>query len=159
MPHLTWYTSDRPENHAGITQWLAEAGLANLRGPLQLDVAQEPWPHVQVDAVFSANTTHIMHEREVAALFVGVGRLLPVHGVFLLYGPFNYAGNYTSESNVRFDRWLKDRDPGSGIRNFEDLDELAQAAGMQLVADYPMPVNNRTLVWRRPGHPMENTQT
>jgi cyclopropane fatty-acyl-phospholipid synthase-like methyltransferase len=107
LPHLIWYASDRSENHAGLAQWLAEARLANLRGPLQLDVTQDPWPYLQVDAVFSANTIHIMHELEVAAFFAGVGRLLPVNGVFLLYGPFNYAGNYTSESNARFDLWLK----------------------------------------------------
>jgi len=83
-------------------------------------------------------------------MFAGVGRVLNPGGVFLLYGPFNYGGKYTSESNARFDHWLKSRDPKSGIRNFDDLDRLAAAAGMELLADHPMPANNRTLVWQRP---------
>ncbi len=150
MPHLTWHTSDRSDNHHGIRQWLEEAARNNLRGPLDLDVLNE-WPELAVDAVFSANTTHIMDWPAVEALFAGVGRLLPAQGLFLLYGPFNYANAYTSESNARFDQWLKQRDPASGIRNFEDLDRLAQQAGMELLQDNAMPANNRTLVWRKQG--------
>lgn len=149
MPHLVWHTSDRAENHAGIRLWLEEAGLANTRPPLLLDVAQPQWPRVEVDAVFSANTTHIMHWPEVVALFSGVGALLPSGGLFALYGPFNYGGRFTSESNARFDQWLKQRDPASGVRDFEALDALANGAGMSLLEDYAMPANNRILCWRR----------
>ena len=70
-------------------------------------------------------------------------------GLFLLYGPFNYGGAYTSESNARFDQWLKERDPQSAIRDFEAVDGLGRAAGMNLVEDNAMPANNRLLVWRR----------
>jgi cyclopropane fatty-acyl-phospholipid synthase-like methyltransferase len=149
MPHLLWHTSDRQEYHAGIELWLAEAGLANVRAPLPLDVGQAAWPEMDVDAVFSANTAHIMHWHEVEALFAGVGRLLPEQGVFLLYGPFNYRQAYTSESNERFDGWLKARDPLSGIRGFEDVDRLAQRAGMVLREDFAMPANNRLLFWQK----------
>ena len=82
-------------------------------------------------------------------LFAGIGRVLQAGGVFCLYGPFNYAGAYTSESNARFDAWLKARDPHSGIRDFEALQELAGMAGMKLKEDYEMPANNRTLVWSK----------
>ena len=149
MPHLIWHTSDLLQYHPGILQWLEEAGLPNTRPPLVLDVTQATWPELSVDAVFSANTAHIMGWPAVRALFRGVGRMLPAGGLFVLYGPFNYDGSYTSESNARFDQWLKDRDPASGIRDFEALDRLADAAGMALEEDYQMPVNNRTLVWRR----------
>lgn len=149
MPHLIWHTSDRTENHAGIRLWLEEAGLANARPPLLLDVAQPEWPRVEVDAVFSANTAHIMHWPAVVALFSGVGALLPPGGLFALYGPFNYGGRFTSESNAHFDRWLKQRDPASGVRDFEALDALAKLAGMVLAEDFAMPANNRILCWRR----------
>ncbi len=149
MPHLLWYPSDREEHHAGIELWLAEAALANVRTPLLLDVGQAAWPEVVVDAVFSANTAHIMHWHEVEALFAGIGRLLPEQGVFLLYGPFNYEQAYTCESNERFDGWLKARDPLSGIRGFEDVDRLAQQAGMVLRGDFAMPANNRLLFWQK----------
>ncbi len=148
LPHLTWQTSDRPEYLPGIRMWLAEAGLANVREPLELDVAK-PWPVSRADAVYSANTAHIMSWPEVEQFIAGVGRILAPGGVFCLYGPFNYGGQFTSESNARFDAWLKARDPLSGVRDFEALDELATAAGLSLLHDFAMPANNRTLVWRR----------
>lgn len=149
LPHLLWHTSDVVENHPGINVWLEEAALPNTRPPLRLDVLRDLWPQLAVDAVFSANTTHIMGWVEVEALFAGVGKLLAEGGVFALYGPFNYGGQYTSASNARFDQWLKARDPNSGIRDVDDLQRLAAAAGMVLEQDVEMPVNNRTLVWRK----------
>ena len=149
MPHLTWYTSDREEYRDGIRQWLQDAALPNTPPPLLLDASQTHWPSPPVDAVFSANTTHIMHWSEVEALFDGVGRILPVGGLFLLYGPFNYGGSFTSDSNARFDAGLKLRDPYSGMRDFEALNGLAASAGMSLQQDYEMPANNRILCWRK----------
>lgn len=149
LPHLLWHTSDVAENHPGIHWWLEEATLPNTRPPLRLDVLRDPWPDLAVDAIFSANTTHIMGWLEVEALFAGVGKLLPQDGLFVLYGPFNYGGQYTSASNARFDQWLKARDPYSGIRDVDDLNRLASAARMGLIHDVEMPVNNRTLVWRK----------
>jgi len=151
LPYLSWYTSDRLEYHPGITAWLEEARLANVHGPAELDTRQREWPGVEVDAVFSANTAHIMDWPAVEAMFAGVGRLLPAGGLFCLYGPFNYGGRHTSESNERFDAWLRARDPASGVRDFDDLDALARAAGTDLQRDYEMPANNRTLVWRKRG--------
>ena len=151
LPHLHWQTSDLTDNHASISAWIAESGLANITLPLELDVTAGPWPRQRYDAVFSANTTHIMSWPAVRCMFAGIGTLLGCGGVFSLYGPFNYDNAYTSPSNARFDDWLRDRDPGSGIRNFEDLDALARTHGMTLLADHEMPVNNRLLVWvKRP---------
>lgn len=149
FPQLIWQTSDQLEYHAGIKAWVQDAKLSNVLDPLLLDVRQAIWPNLTVDAVFSANTLHIMSWEAVQACFNGVGRLLTSNGLFIVYGPFNYAGQFTSISNARFDRWLKQRDPDSGIRNFEDLNLLAAKAGMELQADYEMPVNNRILVWRK----------
>ncbi|MEW7973301.1 MAG: DUF938 domain-containing protein [Candidatus Thiodiazotropha endolucinida] len=148
MPHLTWQTSDMEENHPGIRAWLREAALPNVRNPLGLDVSRA-WPAGEYDAIFSANTTHIMSWPEVELMFQGVGQVLKRGGCFALYGPFNYQGGYTSESNQRFDQWLKSRDPLSGIRDFEMLDELAAANHLIFSEDVEMPVNNRILVWYR----------
>jgi cyclopropane fatty-acyl-phospholipid synthase-like methyltransferase len=148
MPHLTWYTSDCQEYHAGIQLWLDEAALPNVRPPLLLDVSLE-WPSLAVDAVFSANTAHIMHWSDVEAMMAGVGQLLPSGGHFALYGPFNYNGRFSSASNARFDGWLKARDPGMGVRDFEAVNHLAEKAGLTLLQDYEMPVNNRILCWQR----------
>lgn len=147
LRHLYWHTSDLPENHPSIQAWIDDSGLANIERPVPLDVTAGPWPQRTFDGVFSANTTHIMHWPAVTSLFAGVARLLAPGGRFCLYGPFNYQGHYTSDSNARFDAWLKERDPDSGIRDFADLDTLARGHGLRLRADHEMPVNNRLLVW------------
>lgn len=149
MPHLIWHTSDKAENHQGILAWIEEAALDNIRAPISLDVSRDKWPNAEIDAVFSANTAHIMSWPEVEALIAGVGAQLANNGLFVLYGPFNYDGNFTSDSNARFDQWLKERDPLSGVRDFEALEKLAQKSGMALENDFEMPANNRILCWRK----------
>jgi cyclopropane fatty-acyl-phospholipid synthase-like methyltransferase len=151
FPGLVWQTSDVVQNHPDIRAWLDEAGLANVLPPLALDVCEDEWPSDSYDAVFSSNTAHWMSWPEVECLIAGVGEVLQAGGAFCLYGPFNYRGEYTSESNGRFDRWLKARDPSSGIRDFEAVDELARKAGMTLRQDYEMPANNRVLAWSKRG--------
>lgn len=149
LPHLVWQTADVPAHHAGIHLWLEDAALPNVLPPLALDANDTSWHGGRYDAVFSANTLHIMSWREVAQCFAGIGAVLEPGGVLAIYGPFNYGGRYTSESNARFDAWLKARDPVSGVRDFEAVDALAQAQGLVLWQDIAMPANNRTLVWRR----------
>lgn len=149
LPHLVWQTADVPEHHTGIRTWLDDAALPNVLPPLMLDVSQTAWRSGRYDAVFSANTLHIMGWPEVAHFFAGVGAVLEAGGVLAVYGPFNYNGTFTSDSNARFDAWLKARDPASGVRDFEAVDALAHAQGLMLQQDIAMPANNRTLVWRR----------
>ena len=156
LPHLVWHTSDRPEHHAGIQAWIDEAlamhALANVRAPVALDVRDTPWPVAAaggVDGVFSANTLHIMDWASVQALFRGVACVLSAGSVLAIYGPFNYGGQFTSESNAQFDRALRARGVGSGLRDFEAVNALALGIGLELMRDVAMPANNRTLVWRR----------
>lgn len=148
MPWLSWQCSDRAEHLPGIRLWLDEAGLPNTPVPIELEVGGA-WPGGRFDAVFSANTLHIMGWPEVVRFFDGIGAVLDAGGVLAVYGPFNYGGEYTSDSNREFDAWLKARDPRSGIRDFEAIGALARAIGLTLVEDVAMPANNRTLVWRR----------
>ena len=105
--------------------------------------------HSGFDAAFSANTLHIMGWPEVEAFFAGLDGALADDATLVVYGPFNYDGAYSSDSNRQFDGWLKARDSRSGIRDFEAVDALARAIGMRLVDDVAMPANNRCLVWTR----------
>lgn len=149
MPHLIWQSSDRVDNHPGIKLWLQEADLINTPPPLELDVVQEPWPPIATDAIFSANTAHIMSWANVVRMLTVIADILPNQGLFILYGPFNYQGRYTSDSNARFDQWLQQRDPVSGIRDFEAINELAIRLGLTLEEDIEMPANNRIVYWRK----------
>jgi cyclopropane fatty-acyl-phospholipid synthase-like methyltransferase len=152
MPHLTWQTSDIGAHLPGIRLWLDEAGLENLPRPLELDV-DGPWPQPDparpFDAAFSANTAHIMSFAQVERMFLRIGELLPAGAPFALYGPFSSSGRHTSQSNANFDTMLRAQDPLSGVRDLQDLERVAGAAGLVLEADHAMPVNNRTLVWRK----------
>ncbi|MGS2723560.1 DUF938 domain-containing protein [Porticoccus sp. GXU_MW_L64] len=149
LSHLHWHTSDLPENHSGINQWIDEFPSANLQRPLLLDADMPKWALENIDAVFTANTCHIMSWESVQNLFAHVGGLLQSSGRFCIYGPFNYDAKYTSESNARFDVWLKEQAPHRAIRDFEAVEKLAADQGMSLVKDYEMPANNRLLVFEK----------
>ncbi|TXH74841.1 MAG: DUF938 domain-containing protein [Lysobacteraceae bacterium] len=170
MPWLCWQCSDHADALPGIRAWLDEARLPNTPAPFALRATQRPGPGLMpdldasvhtgrggqarpaYDAVFSANTLHIMGWPEVEGLFAGLGahrgRALATDLVLAVYGPFNDHGEFTSESNREFDGWLKARDPASGIRDADAVDTLARGIGLRLVADVAMPANNRTLIWR-----------
>jgi Protein of unknown function (DUF938) len=148
LSHLQWQPTERISELAGLGQRRDEAQLLNLLEPLALDVNGE-WPTARFDAAFTANTLHIMSWTEVEQLFLHLNRALTEDAVVAIYGPFNYDGRFTSESNEQFDRSLKARGAHMGIRDFEKVNELAAAIGLQLVEDVAMPANNRTLVWRR----------
>ena len=152
LPQLIWQPSDRDEHVAGIRLWLDEARLPNVPAPLSLDV-RGPWPQARFDAVFTANTLHIMSWEEVQALFAALPAVMTDDAVVAIYGPFNYGGAFTSPSNAAFDATLRRRSPQSGIRDFEAVDQLAQSLGLKLAQDYAMPANNRTLVWQRLSKP------
>lgn len=143
LPHLVWQSSDLPENHASIHAWLDEERPPNVLPRHHLDVGSDDWPAGPFDAVFSANTCHIMAWEHVEAMFAGAGRVLKPGGVLCIYGPFNYNGKFTSESNALFDMSLKAQGEHMGIRDFEAVDRLAGKQGMALAADHAMPANNR----------------
>jgi SAM-dependent methyltransferase len=147
LPHLIWQPSELAQHLAGIQSWLNEAQLPNVLEPLAIDVNDARWPVAAVDAIFNANTVHIISWPEVERLFAHIARAIEPGGYVCLYGPYNYGGEFTSESNARFDAWLKARDPNSGVRDFEAVNRLAAAHGLDLLRDIEMPSNNRILVW------------
>jgi len=148
FPQITWQTSDRIENHAGITAWVSDTESQNCLPPIALDVNNAHWDGGRFDFIFSANTVHIMSWDEVIKFFAFIPHALKSKGKFFLYGPFNYNGKFTSQSNAYFDASLKGHAPHMGIRDFEAVDELAKQSGLSLIDDHEMPANNRLLVWQ-----------
>jgi SAM-dependent methyltransferase len=147
LPHLSWQTSDIQQNIDGIRAWITEARLPNVLAPLTLDVNDTIWPVGKFDAIFNANTVHIISSQEVQRLFNHIARVIVPGAIVCFYGPYNYNQQFTSESNARFDASLKARDPKSGIRDFEAINTLAASHGFTLQKDVEMPSNNRLLVW------------
>jgi len=149
MPHLVWHTSDLLKSHDGINHWIFEAQLPNIVCPIPLHISEDPLPDSCFDAIYSANSFHIMNKQNVSDFFTKVPTALHSEGLVIVYGPFNYQNTFTSESNARFNDWLESNNPQSGIKDFEWCNALANEAGLTLVDDIQMPQNNRILVWQK----------
>lgn len=149
IPKIHWVTSDLKENHRYIKEVLKSERLANVHGPEVFKVGVDDFPKGTFEYVFSANTLHIMSWKEDKSFIKLLGKRLREGSLVFLYGPFNYEGKFTSKSNESFDQWLKDRDPASGIRNFEDVFQSLEKSGFKLLKDHEMPANNRLLVFER----------
>ena len=147
LSHLTWHPTERLGCLPELTARVHAEGGRNLRPPTVLDVRQPVWPLARVDGMFTANTLHIMSWTEVTAMFQGIGGTLAPSGTLCVYGPFRYEGNYTSPSNLEFDRMLKERDPDSGLREIGQVTALAAGFGLTLAADHDLPAFNRLLVF------------
>ena len=145
LSQLTWHPTEQLKYLPDLEERIRQQGSANLRPPTVLDVKQAVWPMRTVDAVFTANTLHIMSWAEVRELFRGLGDTLGSGGIFCVYGPFRYDGRYTSESNRDFDQMLQERDPLSGLRDFVAISALAAQYGLGLRVDHDLPANNRLL--------------
>lgn len=149
LPHLVWQPSDRPGASGHCLGWIEDSALANIRPPVELDVASGSWPIDSIDGAYSANTAHIMAWEEVEAMFAGLAKRMNAGMPFCLYGPFSYGGKHTSDSNRQFDRYLRAQAAHMGIRDMDDLLKLAERTGFLLESDEQLPANNRLLVWRK----------
>ena len=147
FPHLIWQPTDLSENFPSIRAWREEAGLPNLREPLELDLLAERRPVNSAQAIVCINTIHIVAWNGVENLFAVAGRVLPSGGVMYVYGAYRYADRPLEPSNEQFDRWLKARDPVSGVRDFKAVNALAVKNGLVLAGDRAMPANNRSIWW------------
>jgi len=149
LPLWQWQPSEHPDELPTLQAGLEGHGVANIGHPLALDVTGE-WPEEKFDAAYSANTAHIMHFPAVEAMFAGVGARLNSNGLFVLYGPFARNGRYNAASNAEFDASLRARDPGMGIRDVEQLDQLGEVCGLERIAELRMPANNHILIFHKP---------
>jgi hypothetical protein len=149
LSHLIWHPTEQLRYLPDLAARIKQEGGSNLRPPSVLDVRQAIWPMRSADAVFSANTLHIMSWSEVQDLFRGLDAILAAAGVLCVYGPFRYDGRYTSDSNRDFDCMLQERDPLSGLRDITAVTGLAAQYGLALKADHDLPANNRLLEFVR----------
>jgi hypothetical protein len=149
-PNLGWQTSDQIDYIDGIEAQLSVAQLSNVYKPFVLDVNQKTWieSEQKYDGIYTANTLHIMTSDDVVAFFDGLPQVLKPQAYVMIYGPFKYSGEFTSESNARFDESLRSRECGSAIRDFESVNKLAENIGLRLVKDHKMPANNQLLIWQ-----------
>ena len=149
FPQMTWTCSDVKSNHEGINLWLKEVNISNIEGPIEFEIGKDAFPSGAFDVVYTANTFHIM-DWEKDKLFIQLcGKNLKKDALVIIYGPFNYNRTYTSQSNADFDIWLKEGNSLSAIRSCEDVSENMLSSGFTLFRDFDMPVNNRTLFFKK----------
>lgn len=148
-PEIIWQPTDLPDNVPGIVQWVDNAGLQNVLPPVVLDVGATDWPVNTIEFAYSSNSLHIMSWQHVLDLFARLGGLMKTDAYFCVYGPFSFAGKHVSDSNVRFDSYLKHKDPLSGVRDTEALEKLGESHGIILRSNIDMPHNNHILVWQK----------
>ncbi len=151
LPHITWQPADQGEYFEGLKSNILLAARENLRNPVYLDLNNPDWPVNSTDHIYTANVLHIMPESLISPLFSGAARIMSAsshpNNLLCIYGPFKYQGKFTTESNERFDGWLKNRNPLSGIRDIEQLQALGEENGFILQNDFNMPANNQFLVF------------
>ena len=147
LTHVHWQPTDQGEYFEGLKRNVRQSKLPNILPPLYLDLSVLPWPVSKVNYLYSANVLHIVSRELVIGFFTGAGQV--VNELLCVYGPFKYAGKFTTPSNEQFDNWLKSRDSASGIKDFEWLEMLAGENGFSLLADHSMPANNQLLVFRK----------
>lgn len=149
LPHILWQTSDLPCRHDGIKLWLTEAQLPNLLSPIPLDIDNDLIPKNQYEVIYTANTFHIMSFKTVEECVKKSAKGLKQNGLFIVYGPFNMNGMFTSQSNADFDNQLKIRNPVQGIRDLESIDFLMQAENFERIQITSMPANNFILIYQK----------
>ncbi len=150
FPGLVWQPSDPdPQARASIAAWIAESGLDNLLPPLDLDVLRPAGLPARAHAVLNMNMLHISSWAVCAGLMAVSGGALDAGGPLFLYGPFLVEGRETAPSNLEFDASLRERDPEWGIRQLEDVANLAEAHGLALEHTADMPANNLAVIFRK----------
>ena len=147
---LLWLPSDpSPEARASIAAWSSEERHDNLRAPIDIDASANEWPTQRADMIMAINMVHISPWAATVGLVKGAVRLLPAGGKLFLYGPYRQAGKVFVESNVQFDGWLKERNPDWGVRQLEEVVDLAKAHGLELVRVAEMPANNLGVIFKK----------
>jgi SAM-dependent methyltransferase len=150
LSQLSWQPSDPDtENRRSIALWSRVEELGNVRAPLALDVRARPWPIDAADAIVCINVVHVSPWAATLALFDAAREMLPPDGVLFLYGPYRRGGRHTATSNEKFDADLRAHDPEWGLRDVDELAEVAARAGFVLAEIVDMPANNFSLVFRK----------
>lgn len=149
FPQLEWTATEAAAPLPLLNRRIQESQIPNLTPPRKMTVGEDSIPNRTYDLVFTANTFHIMSWKECKTLIKELSGALQEGGRFVVYGPFNYGGTYTSDSNAEFDKYIKEKFPSGGLRAFEDVSNAMAKHGFELVQDFEMPANNRTLVFRR----------
>ncbi|NJL09718.1 MAG: DUF938 domain-containing protein [Calothrix sp. SM1_7_51] len=166
LPNHKWLPSDpNPLARDSITAWKENSQIENLYPPIEIDVRLEKWSVEQdasskwsgfddlktspITAIVNINMIHISPWSSCLGLMAGTGRILPSGGILYMYGPYKLNGQHTAPSNQAFDESLRMQNPEWGVRDLDDVVNVAKAQNLQLINIYEMPANNLSVVFQR----------
>lgn len=149
-----WIPSDRESLLLdSIAAWKDHNPVENLAKPLYINASESSWiveeKGINIDAIVNINMIHISPWSACLGLMAGAGRILTAGGILYLYGPFKRNRKHTASSNASFDLSLRDRNSEWGVRNLEDVIDVAQTQGLDLQEIVPMPANNFSVIFKR----------
>lgn len=149
-PALTFQPSDLDtESRASVDAWTSHLGLENVSPAISIDASKSFQPVTHAATVMCINMIHIAPWNAAVGLIGNAGRVLTPGGLFYLYGPFKKGGAHTAPSNAAFDESLRARDPSWGVRDLEDVTDLAASHGFGAPEIVAMPANNLSLLFTR----------
>jgi hypothetical protein len=150
LPDFEFQPTDAdPEMIPSIKAYVDEAKCKNVRPPILLDASKDVWPVEHAHVILCINMIHISPWSATEGLFRGAARILPDGGLLLTYGPYRFSGEFTAPSNKEFDASLRARNPEWGVRDVDDLRNLAQSVGVGLEGEVPLPANNHLLIFSK----------
>jgi len=163
FPNQQWIPSDPdPLLRLSIEAWRQDCTSNNLQTPLEINVTLPNWDETidpsaiakrhcviaDIGAIIAINLIHISPWSACQGLIAGAGKILQSGGILYLYGPYKQQGKHTAPSNEAFDQSLQFRNPDWGVRNLEDVVELAEKYQLNLHKIIPMPANNLSLIFQ-----------
>jgi hypothetical protein len=155
-----WIPSDiNPLAIDSIKAWQQHHKSSNLTAPLTIDVTDSNWSKnsdlsdQNIQAIVNINMIHISPWKACLGLLAGAQNLLPIGGILYLYGPYKQNGQHTSPSNAEFDQSLRFQNPEWGVRNLDDVINIATNHSLKLQEIKPMPANNLSVIFQRISEP------
>mmetsp|Transcript_23907 Transcript_23907/g.74699 ORF Transcript_23907/g.74699 Transcript_23907/m.74699 type:complete len:279 (+) Transcript_23907:486-1322(+) len=176
-PQLSWLPSEYvPAETASPEEQWAKHGKIGLRSGLDelanIDLSLQAFKNVKparsvdlslewtksfnsnsLSLVVCSNTLHITPWACSGGLFKGAGDLLEDGGHLIVYGPFKLHGEFVGEDggagNEKFDAKLRSTNDAWGIRDVDDLVELAADRGLAYRGKTKMPANNYLLHFQK----------
>jgi cyclopropane fatty-acyl-phospholipid synthase-like methyltransferase len=150
--NLKWQTSDILENTWILTEKAKDPNNPITGKPLIIEIGDIPLKSqvpLNYENIYTANTLHIMSAKNVEIFCSTIHSILNPAGLLFIYGPFKFDNKFTSDSNSHFDQSLKQRNPASGIRDFEMIEKSLKAANLDFIEKFDLPANNHLLVFKK----------
>ena len=153
LPRLTWQASDPYLQHRASADAWARRTASDIAPAIDLDATQDWAPKVAhlmpLRGVISMNVIHIAPFEVARGIIAGAAKALTRQGLLIFYGPFRIDGAHLGDGNKAFDAGLRRDDPDWGVRDIDELRDVALPQGLMPEPPIVMPSNNRIVVFRK----------